>query len=459
MELSLLKAASNAANTPARLGMLEGLLEGDERQISRTLEEHPEHAELLDDDFFWCYMGLGMMMGSRDFWRAIGDWGYSLNSTVLPPEPSDESRALTSKGVEMTLAQWGIRFLPLDRLQWLEDGGLLNLWEQSIVALNGMLYNDKSVSDWIQSSWKKEISKGTQEWSRRLPPFELVQIGKIASLLRDPEYQDAMPGMRSAEEIQNRYESFCMLYLEIKHPGTMSHNERKKKFLSDLPPARKGERELSQWLVGKSPEIFSSSWMVDVLSSKQESWEWAKALWWAGAPSGGAGTPAILLSKSREIMTERRGDAADLVEGALRQWMTSASEEEKLELLEGNSHPSKSQSPLWQLIEEGHWGLASVWISLGARLDQKNKEGLSVGAKILSLHMSNGDSDALKAWDSYRARAMTDDPFHPPNELLCVEGKDLKWFTQDDEGQALVVDAIMNGTFPVREARPFRGRL
>lgn len=63
----LLKEASSAAHTPEREDLLEGLLDGQEGLVQRTMEGDHEHAELLGDDFSGALWAWPCSMGARSF--------------------------------------------------------------------------------------------------------------------------------------------------------------------------------------------------------------------------------------------------------------------------------------------------------------------------------------------------------------------------------------------------------
>lgn len=113
--LDLVLLAKENATTPERQDLLDGLMEDSESLVMRTMEQSIEHANLLGDDFFAPLMALAATMGSRNFWRAMGNWGYGFHSPL-----STETYASNT----LDVGSWAAQFVALDRLDDLLESGL-----------------------------------------------------------------------------------------------------------------------------------------------------------------------------------------------------------------------------------------------------------------------------------------------------------------------------------------------
>lgn len=232
--LDLLIAAEEAANTVAQKAMLEAVIYDDERALARLMDDE-DHGELLPDGFYAPLMGIMASHCSRDIWRVMGQYGYSMKSMVGEDENDGTS-----------LGEWVAKFLPCERLKELMDDGLLDpfLGENGKARLSvcehGLLGGSNAHFDFWLDIWKTQYAQELEREIRRETQFSLPRIfNTITGMLmwekrgaHTMSYPDTFP---QKEELERRLDSVVDAMLNIRMPS-MSLQAQWESVLAD-PPA------------------------------------------------------------------------------------------------------------------------------------------------------------------------------------------------------------------------------
>lgn len=389
--LDLLIAADQAAHTPERRELLEGLLEGQDRQVERAMEADTDHGELLGDDFFWCFMGLAMAQGDRAFWRTVGNWGYDLRSEVRhPDEDSDAS---------LELGVWGAAFLPPERLDWLVEKNMLAPFKpvhpikdagKLSAAEYGMLVGSPELFDYWAPQWKEHYQN--EEAKRRHPEHGFHFPIMLNLLLGYQSWREAENPLRpfpttgfSAEEIQRRIDTIAECVMAVQYPKA-PRTERLMPFLKRPTFAHNGSnvnmQGLVRWLVEQESHPWSHGEMAHVFKNKE--WGWLKALLENGAPLNPDGKQGLAKGLSKAIVThDANQDWKKETIACVKAFLKRARTEEPT-----TEHqfffPAGAEPAVMQCIRSGNFRNTRVLFLLGADAESRSLDGKSAGALLLN---------------------------------------------------------------------------
>lgn len=208
--------ARNVATLPAQHAMLEAIIHDDDRALGRLMDEE-DHGELLPDVFFVPLMGLMASQASRDIWRVMGQYGYSMKSLV------DEEG-------QTSLGEWAAKFLPLDRLNELMEEGLLDPFVKEngtaklSVCEHGLLGGSDAHFDFWLDVWKTQYAKEFEKEVRYDTEFSLPRIfNTITGMLmwqkndaHHTSYPDTFP---KKQELERRLDRLVDAMLNARMPS------------------------------------------------------------------------------------------------------------------------------------------------------------------------------------------------------------------------------------------------
>lgn len=418
----LLKEASNAAHTPERQALLEGLLEGQDRLIQQTLEQAEHHDQLFADDFFWCFMGLAAHVGDRSFWRVIRDWGYSLESEIHFPDPNDPSPAWSGrKGTR--LGTWALQTLPLEQVQWLVKNGLMDLWKHnSEYPLNmgeaGMLVCPNDVFDWLAGQWGEHGASMPKTSPKKRVPTVLFSLH---GFIEKNERTKDLKQLKTPEELQRRYDALARSYLAWSVPGAQSLKEQVQGFMANPPPeSHVSESGLANWMWGQCPQAFEGHWFTACLENS--GWRWAKEAWKAGAPGPAMEEEPKGSQRLFQLVLDGEPQSDDKALEALEVWLESLPSNQVKDFVEGNEPLTRA----WEAFEKGKLTATQWLVERGADLDQKHPvTGEKLGSHILraALSSSGGEWASTKHSRDLLWNAVAQMPSH--------QGKLRQWWDAD----------------------------
>jgi len=396
--LDLLLAADQAATTPERRELLDGLLEGQDRCVERAMEADTDHGELLGDDFFWCFMGLAMAQGDSAFWRTMGNWGYDLRSEVRHPE--EDSNASLELGV------WGAAFLPTERLDWLvkkkmlapfkpvhriKDAGKLSAAEY------GMLVGSAELFDYWAPQWTENYRNEQAQARQREHGFHLPIMLNL--LLGYQSWREAKTPLRpfptngfSAEEIQRRIDVIAECVMALQYP-TAPRTERLMPFLKRPTFVNAGSnvnmRGLVRWLVEQESHPWTHGETLYVLRKKE--WTWLKALIENKAPLNPDSQYVLATTLAKTVMAfDDQKDWNDKHLACAKAFLQRARSEDPASYNQF-FFPSGEEQAVVQCIKKGRFANVAALFALEAPADIASHEGKTVGALLLNqLRKANG---------------------------------------------------------------------
>jgi hypothetical protein len=304
--LDLLIAATEAAHTEERRMMLDGILDNQDRDLQRALESGVDHGDLLDDDFFWCFMGLAGLHAGRAAWRTLMDYGYNLDTEITPP-PDAEGDGLGRAAKGTPLGCWMAQIAPTDRLTFLQEQGWLKPWKPAFDVADkrlsagemGMLTGSAEHFDYWFPQWKQHLES---EWAERLrrrsdPALPLsVTVPTVAGVLlgmdswsqrssseSPQQYPDHWP---TAAEVRRRTDAVLIAWRNLHYPAV----SEEKQFLAmcKRPPQTWSRQErgvlegVVRWQLARIEAPFNHP--IEIQALEQEAYAWLEALLKNGAP-------------------------------------------------------------------------------------------------------------------------------------------------------------------------------
>jgi hypothetical protein len=189
--LDLLLAADKAARTTNQKLLLEALMEDDGRGIQRVMERESRHEILFEDSFFTPFMGLMAAQGSREAWRTLQDWGYSMQSDIRDKEERFDRNS-------MTLGGWVCQFLPPERLSSLIEWKVLDPFNSRAgksrmhAGEYGMLGGNNELFDFWLDKWKQNFKKTPSRY-KTLPTLMETASGMLRWQEDHSEYPASFP--------------------------------------------------------------------------------------------------------------------------------------------------------------------------------------------------------------------------------------------------------------------------
>lgn len=448
--LMFLLAADEAANTPERRQMLDGLLEGDEREVQRVLESDADHGDVLDDDFFWCYMGLALCQGNRRFWQVVNDWGYSLHSVVKLPD--------SKPGAEgMSLACWGATFAEPERLDWLERLGELEPWRGTHSVGRGALLSAGEVgmlngsaahfNYWLPK-WAIHIQESRLEFNRRnkvevscnIPTCISVMVGMMEWKKLPANPHNPAPNYPEPEELQRRLDAMLKALTDAFYakaqPGQMLAA------LTANPPVSGREKVFSalvKWAITRDTNPFEQP--LELQALKAGEFEWCRALVEQGSPlertPGGVSLGQALVSCY--LASKPTEDTTALLQTV--QLFTTRAKQEAPALLEAlwnrkipNSAKTSEAFPEIAAALGRQWDKLHKLLKLGCPL-MREGEPTQLGNVLL-----------IKA-----AKNDMDDPDNEINKKHTASSVFLQWVErgqEEEDEQAL--DGLWNQPVPIK---------
>lgn len=236
--LDLLFAAEDAAKSPRQKAILQALLDGNDRDMQRVLEDDGCHGELFEEDFFNPFMGLMAAHGDKHAWRTMEGWGYSMD-TELDVTPEDGG--LTRKE---HLGGWACRFLPVERLQELIEEKILYPFEGGDLLKPGeygMAAGSPEVFDFFRSQWIQHEKDVRRVKGARAPKPHLPDVFSLLNGMRNWQrdtpsaYPDNFP---KGAELERRIDGVADAISEIYYDTSQSPDTVWQSILND-PPAHK----------------------------------------------------------------------------------------------------------------------------------------------------------------------------------------------------------------------------
>ena len=297
--LDLLVAADAAADTPERRQLLDGLLEGNEREMRRALESDVDHGELLADDFFYAFLGLAGLHGDWEIWRLLQEYGYSFATEVKPP-PSSNALGAERGAHPMSLAGWLAQFAPIERLKELQEEGLLDPWgpalrvgnghktERLSAAELGMLTGSAAHFQYWMDVWRAHGAIEQPLCGPLLPVGLRVAVGMnglSAQNASKAQGSAVCPGhWPEADELMRRTEAMVEAWTQIHYPAT-DESERWLA-MNRRPPSQKDAQAtldlIVRWQCERTPNPFEKA--VEHHALEEESFPWLQALLAHGVP-------------------------------------------------------------------------------------------------------------------------------------------------------------------------------
>lgn len=299
--LDLLLAANDAAHTEGRRLLLDGVLDGGDRYIRQALEDHPDHGELLDDDFFWAFMGLAGVHADRESWRTLRDHGYGMDTSIRLPEADDSQGWLDREGV--SLGGWLAQFADPQRLDELQDWGLLKPWERNDKVGRGkvgagelgLATGSQALFDYWLPQWKAQLEReatgARASWrkraSRSVPDLCKLAIGMEAWDRQNDPRQPYPSNWPSGPALSARVDALLETWLSAAYPD-VSARDRLAAMGEDPPNSwdethagRSLDRVLA-WQMTQSPN--GTDLPLEILAADNDEIRWLAALLRAGFP-------------------------------------------------------------------------------------------------------------------------------------------------------------------------------
>lgn len=412
--LDLLIAADQAAHTPERRELLEGLLEGQDRQVERAMEADTDHGELLGDDFFWCFMGLAMAQGDSAFWRTMGNWGYTLRSEVRHPD--EDSNA------SLELGTWGAAFLPPERLEWLTKKGLLEPLKPShhikkggriSPAEYGMLVGPPDQFDYWAPQWKTHYENEAAQKKNQRTPAKGFHVPTMLNLLlgyqswqesENPFLPFPTNGLAPGE-LQRRIDRVSEVVISAHYPNA-NRTERLVPFLKN-PPFTHDTSDahttgLVRWMVAQEAHPWTHQ-EVEYLHHKKE-WEWLQAAIENGAPLNVDGKYTLAHALAKSIMAfDEKKDWRVGPEKSVRAFLKRARKEDP-SVENAFFFPEEQEPVLFQCLKKREFKNIALLFYMGANGQTLSNGGATIGASLLhELRNPQGPKDGwLVAWRGWR---------------------------------------------------------
>lgn len=229
--LDLLLAADEAAKTANQKMLLEALMENDGRGIQRVMERDSHHDILLEDSFFTPFMGLMAAHGSREAWRTMKDWGYSMQSELRSEKnPLEMHRT--------TLGSWACQFLPPERLSSLIDWKILTPFDcrsgksQMHAGEYGMLGGSNELFDFWLGQWKEYLANNPHPIGghKSLPILLETASGMLRWEKEQTDYPEIFP---SKDELWRRVDGIVSLIAERYWDNASNKQEQWNAFTKD----------------------------------------------------------------------------------------------------------------------------------------------------------------------------------------------------------------------------------
>ena len=231
--LDLLLAADKAAKTSNQHDILHALMEDDERGVRRIMERDNHHEILFEDSFFVPFMGLAAAHGSREVWRTLRDWGYSMQSKIRNEEDYE-------RGNEQDLGSWVCQFLPLDRLTYLTEWKILLPFGQPsgksgmTAGEYGMLGGSNEHFDFWLDQWKQSLQEKRKTTAPTLPRI-LETISGMLRWEKEPTANPYPDNLPSGKELRRRADGIIDVFASI-HYGASDNRQEQWVAMVNNPP-------------------------------------------------------------------------------------------------------------------------------------------------------------------------------------------------------------------------------
>lgn len=269
----------------------------------------------------------------------------------------------------MSLAGWGIRFLPEERLEWLEQAGLLEPWQQAYqrggrltCGEAGLLVGKPAIFDYLFAGWARQVGTPGRRGAR-LPHVLEVALSHWAR----PEGsgpEGAMDRLPAAER-ERRVDAMMDAWLSRFAPG--KPRIERARALNQEPSGLAYALELAMWLAARCPDWFSAKEQAQLIGRGE--WAWLRANWESPAAyhprlPDGRWTAAVLADAA---LAEGHGEDTDLWR-AIAAWKSRAGAEE-MEVFalggRGGKTPPGGPSLPWKMLRQRKLGALQQLIKHG----------------------------------------------------------------------------------------------
>ena len=425
--LDLLIAATEAAHTQERRMMLDGILDNQDRDLQRALESGVDHGELLDDDFFWCFMGLAGLHAGRAAWRTLMDYGYDMDTEITPP-PEAEGDGLGRAAKGTPLGCWMAQIAPTDRLTFLQEQGWLKPWRAAFSVGDkrlsagemGMLTGSPEHFDYWFPQWEEHL-KG--EWAERLrrrsdPTLALsVTVPTVAGVLlgmgswsqqppseRPQHYPDHWP---NADEVQRRTDAVLIAWRNLHYPA--ASEEKQLLAMCKRPPQTWSRQErgvLEGFLSWQLPRVEAPfNHPLEIQAIEQNDYAWLEGLLKNGAPLTRTSSPepnGLAKALALQHALAPNGNDSPVREAVL---FVERAKKESPEALEAFlTAPVKKpgargagQPAIFLALAEKKWASVEQLLEWGVPTGLVDAQGKTLGEHLMAAFLSNGDdSDSAK---------------------------------------------------------------
>lgn len=434
--LDLLIAATEAAHTEERRMMLDGILDNQDRNLQRALESGVDHADLLDDDFFWCFMGLAGLHAGRSAWRTLMDYGYNMDTLITPPPEADaDFIGRTAKGTP--LGCWMAQIAPLERLDFLLEQGWIKPWRPAFDVADkqvsagemGMLTGSADHFDYWFPQWEEHM---TQEWNERLkkrrdktipaipsvPTVAGILLG-MASWGQKPAsggaqgYPDHWPKM---DEVKRRTDAILNAWCDLCYPA--ANEEKRLLVMAKRPPQMWSRQERGViegflgWQLSRVRDPFKHP--LEIQALQQTDYAWLAGLLKNGAPlSRAEADDPMRLAKTLAVQHALASNGKDSPVREATLFVERAQRENpealKTFLTAAVSKPSSRgpvQPAVFLALAEGKWASVKQLLGWGVPTDLVDAKGNTLGQHLLAAFLSHCDDrdsrtatwENLKSW-------------------------------------------------------------
>lgn len=479
--LDLLLAAIQAADTEERRWMLDGLLENQDRDLQRAFESGVDHGELLDDDFFWCFMGLAGLHGDRAAWRVLRDYGYGMDTLITPPPEDDGFVGLPAQGTP--LGVWLAQFAPIERLQYLQEEGLLHPWKTTTRVADqhlsagemGMLTGSKEHFDYWVAQWKEHAAQEWKDRQRRgnpavsLPSFLGLAHGMLTWSQQAPSEQlESYPNhWPKTVEMERRIDAVLQAWSELHYPGL--DEEKRLETLLRKPPmcfhAEAGAIDgFLRWQLARIDRPFDQP--LEDLALGEASEAWLVGLLNHGLPLKRPQSkhPTALAS---QLAWRHASTAGSDKRGMACRIFVERAQEEDPEALEAfltqpisRSTKTPGEPAVFAALDHKNWDAVGRLLDWAIPTGLCDGEGKNLGERLLGAYVRNCDNGTaaaktfknFQAWtnrasDEEKALAFGDSQTYPVKENS--RKKDLPEFVLLENGKAKPLAWLIQNGLPI----------
>lgn len=427
--LDLLIAATEAAHTEERRMMLDGILDIQDRDLQRALESGVDHGDLLDDDFFWCFMGLAGLHAGRAAWRTLMDYGYNLDTEITPPPGAGaDSLGRTPKGTP--LGCWLAQIAPTERLDYLQEEGLLKPWrpaynvgdKQLSAGEMGMLIGSAEHFDYWFPQWKEHLAN---EWKERqekrrdkaapliptVPTVARVALGMLAW----EQQQSPSSGPNAyphhwpqADEVKRRTDAILEAWGETCYPA--ANEEKRLLAMTRFPPRVWSRQEhgvieaLLRWQVPRVRDPFQHPLEVEAL--QQSNHMWLAGLLKNGAPLDRThkGNP-MHLAKALAVQHALAPNGNDSPVREATLFVERAQKEDPKALnafltawVSKPGSRAAAQPAIFLALADGKWDSVKRLLAWGVPTGTVDAKGKPLGEHLMAAFLANcDDQDSVKS--------------------------------------------------------------